>query len=145
MVEKDKFESEDEEETIRMEEDEEVTWRMEKEEGKTEVASDATREVLFAGRYRLEELLGSGAAGRVYRAYDVVLEMPVALKVLASEEFATEMEVERFLSDARAAAKLARPNIVRVYNAGHDDAAYRAGVQRRLEWAVGRRGRKRTR
>ncbi len=73
------------------------------------------------GRYRIERLLGEGAMGRVYLAFDPVIERRVALKILhpnllRSEE--GEALKERFRREARAAGRLVHPNIVTVYDFG---------------------------
>ncbi len=71
--------------------------------------------------FRIESLVGRGAMAAVYRALQVNLERPVALKVLP-HEFATDKEfVERFFNEARAAAALSHPNIVQAYDAGITD------------------------
>ncbi|RKY16683.1 MAG: hypothetical protein DRP63_04975 [Planctomycetota bacterium] len=75
---------------------------------------------VFADRYRVMRRIGAGAMGVVYYAYDEVLRIPIALKVLRHEDLAGKKEVERFLREAQEAAKLNHPNIVRVYNAGFD-------------------------
>jgi eukaryotic-like serine/threonine-protein kinase len=75
----------------------------------------------IAGRYRLEELIGSGGMARVFRAHDTLLERDVALKIL-DERFLGDAEyVERFRREARAAAQLSHPNIVTVIDRGEED------------------------
>ena len=68
--------------------------------------------------YRIEALLGRGGMGVVYRAHDLALDRPVALKIL-SPELASEVRFrERFLTESRLAASIDHPNIVPVYDAG---------------------------
>ncbi len=62
--------------------------------------------------------LGRGGMGCVYKAFDTKLERVVALKVLISQNQANEKQMQRFLIEARATAKLIHPNIVRVYEIG---------------------------
>jgi YVTN family beta-propeller protein len=68
--------------------------------------------------YRLEALVGRGGMGVVFRAYDLALERPVALKILAPELAEDERFRERFLRESRLAASIDHPNIVPVYDAG---------------------------
>ena len=56
--------------------------------------------------YRLEASIGRGGMGVVYRAYDLALERPVALKILAPELAADERFRDRFLRESRLAARL---------------------------------------
>jgi eukaryotic-like serine/threonine-protein kinase len=75
----------------------------------------------IAERYELEGPLGHGAMATVDLARDVELDRPVALKRLA-ENLARDAELRaRFLREARLAARLAHPNVVRVYDVGEDD------------------------
>ena len=68
--------------------------------------------------YRLEELVGKGGMGVVYRAHDVALERRVALKLL-SPTLAEDADFrERFLVESRLAASLDHPNVVPIYDAG---------------------------
>jgi hypothetical protein len=70
----------------------------------------------LAGKYSLETELGRGGMGIVYLALDVRLDRPVALKVLP-EHLAKNAELrERFLHEARTAAKLSHPNIVPIHS-----------------------------
>ena len=70
------------------------------------------------GRYRLDALLGRGGMGVVFRATDVSLQRPVALKVL-SAELATEPTFRaRFERESRLAAAIEHPSIVPIYDAG---------------------------
>ena len=69
---------------------------------------------LIAGRYELEELVGTGGMSSVYRAHDRQLERNVALKVLHERLGADDEHVSRFRHEARAVAQLSHPNVVTV-------------------------------
>ena len=71
----------------------------------------------LAGRYRVDELIGRGGMADVYRGEDVVLDRPVAIKVLTERD---DGERDRFLREARSMAKLNHRNVVAVYDAGRD-------------------------
>ncbi len=75
----------------------------------------------LAGRYELEELVGSGGMSSVYRARDRVLERTVALKVLHRELTGDDEYVERFRREAQMVAGLVHHNIVTVIDRGDDD------------------------
>ncbi|MFA9455030.1 MAG: serine/threonine protein kinase, partial [Candidatus Aminicenantaceae bacterium] len=66
--------------------------------------------------YQIEELLGKGGMGVVYRAQDQKLKRPVALKVLKPELTANPDRVRRFQQEARAAASIQHPAIAQVYD-----------------------------
>jgi serine/threonine-protein kinase len=71
--------------------------------------------------YRLEELVGRGGMGVVYRAHDLALERSVALKLL-SPSLAQDRDFrERFLVESRLAASLEHPNVVPIHGAGETD------------------------
>jgi len=73
------------------------------------------------GGYRLRSLLGSGGAATVYLADQVQLAREVALKVLRQPEHGASPEaLQGFLREARAAAKLADPRLVQVFDFGED-------------------------
>lgn len=75
---------------------------------------------LVAGRYELLRPLGHGAMATVDLARDVELDRPVALKRLA-ENLARDDELrQRFLREPRLAARLANPNVVRIFDVGED-------------------------
>jgi serine/threonine-protein kinase len=76
---------------------------------------------LIAGRYELEELVGTGGMSSVYRAHDRLLERDVALKVLHQQFTADDDYVERFRREARSVAQLSHPNIVTVIDRGEQD------------------------
>lgn len=76
------------------------------------------------GRYRILEEIGRGGMGRVYKAHDPELDRVVALKMLLSGETAREEEIQRFLREAKATARLRHPNIVAVYDMGNHEGAY---------------------
>jgi serine/threonine protein kinase len=73
------------------------------------------------GNYRIEERLGVGGMGEVYRAVHVHLNRPAAIKVLHSSQAADSSFQARFLREARAAAALSHPNIVEVFDFGEQD------------------------
>ena len=74
---------------------------------------------LIAGRYELEQLIGSGAMANVYRARDRRLGgRPVALKILHEHCRSDADRVERFRREARAGARVNHPNVVTVIDRG---------------------------
>jgi serine/threonine protein kinase len=75
----------------------------------------------IAGRYELEELVGTGGMSSVYCALDTLLERRVALKVLHAHYGNDDEYVERFRREARSVAQLSHPNIVTVIDRGQDD------------------------
>src|SRR5262249_4361964 len=68
-----------------------------------------------AGKYSIDREIGRGGMGRVYLARDVALERPVAIKVLPPELASNAEQRERFLREARTAARLSHPNIVPIF------------------------------
>ena len=76
------------------------------------------------GGYRVEELIGRGGMGEVYRAYDGRLDRNVALKILAPRYADDDVFRERLLRESRLAASLDHPNVVPVYDAGEEDAGF---------------------
>jgi len=69
----------------------------------------------LAGRYSLERELGRGGMGIVFLARDVALDRPVALKLLPPDMAAQPALRQRFLREARTAAKLSQPNVVPIH------------------------------
>ncbi|MEW6380072.1 MAG: serine/threonine-protein kinase [bacterium] len=76
--------------------------------------------LLQYGRYQIENELGKGAMGVVYRAHDPRIDRSVALKVLRPDRVTNEDFVQRFLKEAKAIGRLSHPNIVTVYDVGQD-------------------------
>src|SRR5215469_13312666 len=71
--------------------------------------------------YRLEELIGRGGMGVVFRAVDLRLKRNVALKLLAPELASDDRFRERFLRESELAASLDHPNVIPIYAAGEAD------------------------
>ena len=76
------------------------------------------------GGYQMIEILGKGGHGTVYRAEQMSLHRNVALKVLPTETTKNPEFVGRFVAEARAAARLSHPNVVQVFDVGHDGNTY---------------------
>src|SRR5437763_15753265 len=76
---------------------------------------------LLSGRYRLDAQIGAGGMSTVYRAFDTVLERPVAIKLMHREIAESSEQLERFRREARAVAQLNHPHIVGVIDAGEDE------------------------
>ena len=75
----------------------------------------------LAGRYALQEPIASGGAAIVWRAFDENLSRTVAIKLLHPHHANDPTVVERFERESRAAAQLAHPNAVRIYDTGRQD------------------------
>src|SRR5579883_16112 len=87
-------------------------------------ASDSTEDgrfvpgTLLGDRYRIVSLLGAGGMGEVYRATDLRLGQPVALKFLPDDMARDPKAVARFHNEVRIARQVAHPNVCRVYDLG---------------------------
>ncbi|MET0494177.1 MAG: serine/threonine-protein kinase, partial [Actinoplanes sp.] len=83
----------------------------------------AVRRMLIAGRYRLHEPVGTGGMGRVWLARDEMLDRDVAVKEFVPPEWMTDDEKARLrtrtLREARSAARLNHPHVVRIYDVVH--------------------------
>lgn len=79
---------------------------------------------VLGGRYRLLTPIGAGASARVYLADDITLRRRVAVKVLHAGLTHDPQFLHRFRAEARSAASLNSPNILGVFDWGHDDVAY---------------------
>ncbi len=76
------------------------------------------------GGYRIEQRLGRGAMGTVYKAIQLSLGRVVALKVLSPDLVKDAKFCEMFLKEARAAGALNHPNIIQVYDVGEEKGQY---------------------
>jgi serine/threonine protein kinase/formylglycine-generating enzyme required for sulfatase activity len=82
------------------------------------VPADKLINTLLDDKYRLDEKVGEGGMGTVYRATHVQMEHTVAVKVLHPEQSSDQIAVERFRREARAAAQIRHPNAVAVTDFG---------------------------
>src|SRR5271157_1486300 len=73
---------------------------------------------LLASRYRIVAVLGKGGMGEVYRADDLTLGQPVALKFLPEAAAKDQATLERFRNEVRTARRVSHPNVCRVYDVG---------------------------
>ena len=74
----------------------------------------------LSDRYRLIKRLAGGGMGEVYRGHDLLLDRPVAVKVLQSRLAADHEHLERFKAEARSAARFSHPCVVAVYDWGNE-------------------------
>ncbi|MCK9871941.1 protein kinase [Nocardiopsis dassonvillei] len=81
---------------------------------------DLTGTVL-SDRYRLEEQVGSGGMGTVWKATDTLLNRPVAVKLLHPSQMAEPTARERFRTEGRITAGLSHPGIAQVYDYGEEN------------------------
>src|SRR5438270_5813613 len=83
-----------------------------------DVALDPLIGQAFDGKYRLDERLGGGGMGTVYRATHLLIERPVAIKVLSQRFVGDQTAQLRFQREARAAGRMHHPNAVTVTDFG---------------------------
>ena len=76
------------------------------------------------GKYQISEEIGRGGMGAVYKGYDPLLDRTVAVKILAPHLVWEQAFLERFLREARAAARLQHPNIIPVHDVGQEGDNY---------------------
>jgi serine/threonine protein kinase len=100
----------------------------------SEPAQDPLRgRLLGGGRYEIESEISSGSIGRVYRGRHLLLNRPIAVKLLHEELAESAQFIEHFNGEARAASRLDHPNICRVFDFGEDDDGLRYIVMELLE------------
>ena len=75
---------------------------------------------VFAG-CRVEEVIGHGAMGVVYRAEELALQRPVALKLILAEHSQDERFRERFRRESQITAAIDHPNVIPIFDAGDED------------------------
>ncbi len=73
---------------------------------------------LIAKRYRVEEKIGAGGMGIVYRVFDLELEEELAIKVLQLDGGDSERQILRFKQEIKLARKIVHPNVCRIYDFG---------------------------
>ncbi|HYP25148.1 MAG TPA: protein kinase [Blastocatellia bacterium] len=83
----------------------------------------------MVSHYRLEEEIGQGGMGRVYKAYDEMLDRAVVLKLLAPDLVAETASRKRFLREARLASALDHPNICTIFEIAEDGGHYFIAMQ----------------
>ena len=122
---------------------------------KAEQANWSSRPPARIGRYELQDVIGQGAFGVIYRAWDTALDRAVALKRPRCGVLDRPEAVERFLREARSTATLRHPHIVPVFDAGqfegvpylvsalvdgrnlaHELADRRPGFRQSAEWVA---------
>ena len=97
--------------------------------GSTSPAGTATQDLslghFFAGRYRIESILGRGGMGVVYKATDTQLDETVAIKTLPGDVMTRSPEdLERFKREIRLARKITHRNVLRTYDYGEAEGVY---------------------
>jgi serine/threonine-protein kinase len=85
------------------------------------VADSSRLGKVLKGKYRLDEELGRGGMGAVYRAFHVLVHKEYAVKVLSAEVAEHESIAKRFLLEAQAAGRIGHPGILEVFDVGDDD------------------------
>src|SRR3954465_7626234 len=75
---------------------------------------------VLSGKYRLDDLLGEGGMGAVWRATNLLLDLPVAIKLIRADLDRSSLRA-RLQLEARSVAKLGNPAIVRVFDVGESE------------------------
>ena len=79
---------------------------------------------MYAGRYRIERVVGRGGMGTVYRAYDVLVGDVVALKILDPTVTLGGDQMEWFRREVRLARRISHPNVARTHDMGEQGGAH---------------------
>jgi serine/threonine protein kinase len=101
-------------------------WKMRRSTAMPSVRADRPRtldpflEAVLAGRYRIDKLIGRGGMGLVYLAQDTVTDREIVIKLLAPQWMEDRTAVQRFDREGQRLAQLAHPNVVKLYECGHD-------------------------
>ncbi|MBY0457782.1 MAG: serine/threonine protein kinase, partial [Gemmataceae bacterium] len=82
-----------------------------------EVAKGRGAGLRIASRYVVQDVLGEGGMGRVYKVHDTRMGRDAALKVIRKEKLSNALAVNRFEQEIRVAAAMDHPNVVKVYDA----------------------------
>jgi eukaryotic-like serine/threonine-protein kinase len=90
------------------------------------VATDEYLGKTIVGKYRIEQMLGEGGMGKVYKATQLGIDRPIVLKVLRQALLSDDRTVRRFQREAKAASRLNHPNSIGVIDFGtaEDGALY---------------------
>ncbi len=88
------------------------------------LASDFPQGTVLGGRYRIESILGIGGMGVVYRAFDLSLNVPVALKLLRPELAHRGDVLERFRQELLLARQVSSPRVVRIHDLAQHDGRW---------------------
>ena len=77
------------------------------------------------GRYKIEKIIGIGGMAVVYKAHDMLMDRPVAVKMLKDEIAGDEESVKRFVNESKAVAMMSHRNIVSIYDVNvREDVKY---------------------
>src|SRR5437764_703215 len=96
----------------------EVTLRVSSDSAPSHSAEQFSPGAIVAGRYRIVSLLGAGGMGEVYRADDIKLGQPVALKFLPAALARDGALLARLHDEVRLGRQVSHPNVCRIYDIG---------------------------
>jgi serine/threonine protein kinase len=91
--------------------------------------NEPTEGGIFAKRFVIEKLLGSGGMGKVYKARDNILEIPVALKVIGKQYMSHPESLERFKREVIVARKVSHTNACRIYDIGESNGTHYVSME----------------